>query len=191
MSESLGADDWIDAALLALGTGGPQAIAIEPLARQLGVTKGSFYWHFADREALYEAIVDRWAARTEALVLEVSAIADPRAKLTALVAGAHRSEASARSMRAMSLLAERPKLGARVKAVARRRHGFLVECFAALGLGNVRAQAAARLLHAAYVGTGELDVLGVGPATGAEWKAYVEATMALTLALAGAKSPAK
>ena len=43
---------WIDEGLRALAAGGPEAVRIEPLARALGVTKGGFYWHFADRRAL-------------------------------------------------------------------------------------------------------------------------------------------
>src|SRR5579859_5070722 len=52
--------DWIEQGLRALATGGPDAVRIEPLAQALGVTKGSFYWHFADRRALLEAMLDTW-----------------------------------------------------------------------------------------------------------------------------------
>src|SRR5262245_5024378 len=51
---------WIDAGLEALATGGPDAVRVEPLAQALGVTKGSFYWHFDDRGALLEALRDAW-----------------------------------------------------------------------------------------------------------------------------------
>jgi AcrR family transcriptional regulator len=51
---------WIDAGLRALGAGGPDAVRIEPLARALGVTKGGFYWHFDDRRALVEEMLDNW-----------------------------------------------------------------------------------------------------------------------------------
>jgi AcrR family transcriptional regulator len=55
--------DWIDAALEALETGGVPAVAVEPLASRLGVTKGSFYWHFKDRNELLATarLVDRTA----------------------------------------------------------------------------------------------------------------------------------
>ena len=46
---------WEEAALAALETQGVAGVAIEPLARALGVTKGSFYWHFVDRAALLQA----------------------------------------------------------------------------------------------------------------------------------------
>jgi AcrR family transcriptional regulator len=51
---------WIDAGLRALATGGPEAVRVEVLAQALGVTKGGFYGHFADRNALLEAMLDSW-----------------------------------------------------------------------------------------------------------------------------------
>jgi AcrR family transcriptional regulator len=51
---------WIEAALQAVAAGGPEAIRIEALARALGVTKGGFYWHFDDRPALLEEVLDKW-----------------------------------------------------------------------------------------------------------------------------------
>lgn len=51
---------WVEAGLTALAGGGPDAVRVEALARTLGVTKGGFYWHFADRPALLEAMLDAW-----------------------------------------------------------------------------------------------------------------------------------
>jgi AcrR family transcriptional regulator len=51
---------WIDGGLRALALGGPDAVRIEPLAEALGVTKGGFYGHFADRRALLEEMLDTW-----------------------------------------------------------------------------------------------------------------------------------
>jgi AcrR family transcriptional regulator len=51
---------WIEEGLRALGRGGPDAVRIEPLARALGVSKGGFYWHFSDRQALLEEMLDAW-----------------------------------------------------------------------------------------------------------------------------------
>lgn len=51
---------WIDEGLRALAAGGPDAVRIEPLAKALGVTKGGFYWHFDDRRALLEEMLDAW-----------------------------------------------------------------------------------------------------------------------------------
>ena len=54
---------WVDAGLRALAAGGPDAVRVEPLAQALGVTKGGFYWHFADRQALLEEVLDSWERR--------------------------------------------------------------------------------------------------------------------------------
>lgn len=51
---------WIEEGLRALSRGGPEAVRIEPLARALGVSKGGFYWHFDDRQALLEEMLEAW-----------------------------------------------------------------------------------------------------------------------------------
>lgn len=54
---------WIDAGLSALVAAGPASLAAEPLARTLGSTKGSFYWHFKDVPALHDAVLKDWQSR--------------------------------------------------------------------------------------------------------------------------------
>lgn len=51
---------WIEEGLRALAAGGVDAVRVEPLAQAVGATKGSFYWHFDDRRALLEAMLDTW-----------------------------------------------------------------------------------------------------------------------------------
>jgi AcrR family transcriptional regulator len=63
-------DKWIDAGLRALAAGGPEAVRVEVLAKQLGVTKGGFYGFFADREALLEAMLDTWERESTDDVLD-------------------------------------------------------------------------------------------------------------------------
>ena len=79
---------WVQEGLRALGIGGPDAVRVEKLAEALGVTKGGFYWHFEDRNALLEEMLDTW----ERLVID-EAIArvdggggDPKRKLRRLFA---------------------------------------------------------------------------------------------------------
>jgi AcrR family transcriptional regulator len=72
----MGASDWLQAARLALIRGGPAAVRIEKLARELKVTKGSFYWHFKDREHLLETLLHEWEDETESLFREVAAFTD-------------------------------------------------------------------------------------------------------------------
>jgi len=52
--------EWIRQGLTALAEGGPEAVRVETLATRLGVTKGGFYWHFKDRNALLEEVLQSW-----------------------------------------------------------------------------------------------------------------------------------
>jgi AcrR family transcriptional regulator len=61
---------WIDEGLKALARGGPDAVRVEPLAEALGVTKGGFYWHFADRRALLDDMLETWERRVVDEVIE-------------------------------------------------------------------------------------------------------------------------
>ena len=56
----LSAADWIGAAMEAIVESGVRAVAVEPLAVRLGATKGSFYHHFPNRDALILAALAEW-----------------------------------------------------------------------------------------------------------------------------------
>jgi AcrR family transcriptional regulator len=79
---------WIAAGLQALAAGGPEAVKVDVLAKALGVTRGGFYWHFEDRQALLEAMLDAWEqAALEAVIAQVEAGGgDHRARLRRLFA---------------------------------------------------------------------------------------------------------
>ena len=51
---------WVEAALAAIADGGLAAVSVERLARSLDATKGSFYWHFENRDALVSAALAAW-----------------------------------------------------------------------------------------------------------------------------------
>lgn len=67
-SSRLSVDDWVACALEVLADEGVGGIKIGTLCRRLGVTKGSFYWHFEDLEAFLGAVAEHWAAGREAAV---------------------------------------------------------------------------------------------------------------------------
>ncbi len=67
---------WIEEGLRALGGGGPEAVRIESLAQALGVSKGGFYWHFSDRQALLEEMLDSWERTWVDEVIEAVEAAD-------------------------------------------------------------------------------------------------------------------
>jgi AcrR family transcriptional regulator len=61
---------WIDAGLRALATGGPGAVRVELLAKDLDVTRGGFYWHFPSRQAFLDEMLATWERRSTEEVLE-------------------------------------------------------------------------------------------------------------------------
>lgn len=77
-------DDWLRAARLALLHHGGDGVRVETLARELGVTKGSFYWHFKDRRELMEALLREWEEETQ-LLTDALRSGDPQGKLPAIV----------------------------------------------------------------------------------------------------------
>lgn len=83
----LGPQDWIMAAFRALAAGGPDALRVEAIARDLGATKGSFYWHFKDLRALHQAMLEAWEqlATTDVTAAARAASADPHAQVMRLV----------------------------------------------------------------------------------------------------------
>jgi len=69
-TSSLDAEAWVDAALAVLASNGVEAVRVERLAKSLKVTKGSFYWHFKDRRALFDAMLANWRKRATVGVID-------------------------------------------------------------------------------------------------------------------------
>ncbi len=87
--------DWLLAGFAALAEDGPDALKAEPLARRLGTTKGSFYWHFDDVPAFHAAMMDLWADQAVSHIpAALDAETTPAARLRKLsqIVAAHRSE---------------------------------------------------------------------------------------------------
>jgi len=144
--------DWEAAALDALAEHGLAGVAIEALARRLGVTKGSFYWHFADREALLAAALARWeTSYTELVIDAIEGVRDPRERLTRLIG---RVLAGGRSDRIHIALASAPHPLVRetLARVTHRRVAYLEACYVDLGQARRDAQRSALLAYATYVG---------------------------------------
>ena len=79
------AADWVDAAYARFHTEGIAGIRVEAVARDLGSTKGSFYWHFADRGALVTAVMERWEhEETDSFIEQADRAPDPRTRLEVL-----------------------------------------------------------------------------------------------------------
>jgi AcrR family transcriptional regulator len=145
---------WVDAALQALSTGGPDAVRVEALAVSLGVTKGGFYWHFANRQALLKEMLDAWEkAGTEDVIARVdSQPADPRARLRQLFELA--SSADFAVELALRDWARRDSdVAERVRRVDNRRIEYLRSLFGQLCLDENDAEARSMLAFSLFVGS--------------------------------------
>jgi AcrR family transcriptional regulator len=147
--------DWERAALEAIAEQGLAAVAVEPLARRLGVTKGSFYAHFATRDELVDAALARWEQShgVDGLRSFVM-IEDPEQRLDAMLTSAVEFSRSGTPSVHVSLLGELhdQRVRAAVSRVTKLRLDLLARSYRELGLPERRAAHRARLAYATYVG---------------------------------------
>jgi AcrR family transcriptional regulator len=149
---------WIEEGLRALGIGGPDAVRIEALAQTLGVSKGGFYWHFDDRRALLEEMLDAWerVVIDEAINRVEREGGDARAKLQRLFALA--SSREARALGSIDLAvrdwARRDRAVARrLRRVDDRRMEYMRSLFAAFCPDDGEVEALCLLALSLFIGT--------------------------------------
>ncbi|OPC77074.1 TetR family transcriptional regulator [Embleya scabrispora] len=151
----LSAQDWAKAALRAMADGGLAAVAVEPLARTLGVTKGSFYAHYRNRDELITAALAEWTRShgPEALA-EFAAITDPAARLRDLLTVVVQAVQPLAPSVHLSLLGDRndPRVKDAVSKVNQARLELLTHTYRELGLPPDRAASRARVAYAAILG---------------------------------------
>ncbi len=154
MADALSRDRWADAALATLATRGLDAVRVEPLADRLGVTKGSFYWHFRDRKDLLEAMVERWErVSTQEIIARMEALTgSPAEKLKALFEAVLAARVMDLEL-ALRAWARRDAGVARaLRRVDRRRLAYNQRLFQELGLSTEEAEARAFLSYAMLFG---------------------------------------
>ena len=147
---------WVEEGLRALAAGGPDAVRIEPLAQALGVTKGGFYWHFADRRALLDELLDAWErANLDDVIERVERDGgDARTRLRRLFALAFSGPGPLRTDRAVRDWARRDEAVAeRVRRVDNRRMAYLRGLFGAIGADPADAEARSLLALSLWIGS--------------------------------------
>jgi len=151
--KQLTTEDWERAALQAISEGGLAAVAVEPLARRLGVTKGSFYAHFHDRDELVLAALGRWEQiHIDSFTAVVDAHQDPAERLKALI------ELATSAVRGRTIISkllpagEDPRVSAALRRISQFRIAHLESILRELGVPRVTAAHRATIAYAAYIG---------------------------------------
>ena len=146
--------DWIERATLVLTDHGIDAVRVDVLARLLGVTRGSFYWHFKDRNDLLRSVLHAWRTAATDQVIErfERQCEDPRLLIKELISLPFRgrsAEHAARIELAIRGWARRDTMAREaVDEVDARRISYHVQCFKALGFAPQEAQGRAFALYA-------------------------------------------
>ena len=189
---TLNRDDWIEAATEWVATHGVASLAVEPLARALGVTKGAFYWSFANRDELLLAVLERWEAQgTQAIIELVEQVPDTAQQARELIRIVIRTvEGSGpnlprpvRLQYALWSAAADPLVRPAVERATAARVAFLAETLRRAGLDAATARDRATLGYASYVGMVLLRVThSDDEAVGAHRPSLVDAYLTMLLA---------
>jgi AcrR family transcriptional regulator len=187
MAMALSKDDWVRAALFAIADGGAAAVAVEPLAARLGATKGSFYWHFRNREQLIAEALAFWEqSGTDDVIAELGPVADPVERLRRLLEtaiGYEDDDAAGQADVGLLAAAHDPVVGPVLRRVADKRLDFLERIFREIGFAAGESRQRARIAYSAFLGWFELRrVAPHRTPLGRERAAYERAILELVLA---------
>lgn len=130
----LSREKWLAAGFDALAAEGPQALAAEPMARRVGTTKGSFYWHFKDVPDYHAALLAGWrvrALKNLKALLEEDDTADLRLRRFGRALLEDRTEAALRTWAHRS-----PAVSDTLTEIDAARLIYLSDLLRQLGLGN-------------------------------------------------------
>ena len=182
----LSRDQWIDAAFQALTSHGPDAVAVEKVARTLGSTKGSFYWHFANRDELLQAALGRWEVlATERLISSVESSGEPaEVRLRRLVDSVTTGLAGRRAELELLAGIGHPLVSAAVRRVTERRVTYIVTLLVDMGMDRQKAEHRGVLAYSMYLGQMHLvhSAPDVVPGSGADAQALADEFVNMVLA---------
>ncbi|QPF84972.1 TetR/AcrR family transcriptional regulator [Bradyrhizobium genosp. L] len=152
MTEQLSAKDWLDQGLKTLARDGFTALKAEPLAKAMGVSRGSFYWHFADIAAYRDAILAHWReVMAEQVIAQLETIPSGEDALALLLRRAFSTRlALERAVRSWAIVD--PTARAAVHAVDQRRLGYIETLLRHAGFGADVARGRAQILYWAFIG---------------------------------------
>lgn len=147
---------WVEAGLRALAAGGPDAVRIEPLAQALGVTKGGFYWHFEDRRALLEEMLDTWERIVVDEVIDRIEIegGDARVRLRRLftIATSYGDELLEIDLAVRDWARREPTVAERLRRVDNRRMDYMRSLFGAFCADEDEVEVRCLLAFSMWIG---------------------------------------
>jgi AcrR family transcriptional regulator len=182
MTKRLTAQDWIDFALKTLAREGFQALKADVLARKLGVSRGSFYWHFAELGAFHALVIEHWRqVATEAIIAGLERYDSREQRLDVLLRGAF-GHSALLEIRMRAWADENAQAVRVLNDIDCRRRAYIEQLLLQAGVAPSLAATRAQLLYWAYLGaalnrsrlTGtqldrivaELKLIGLGPLAG-------------------------
>lgn len=152
----IGPRDWVRAGLSMLAREGIDAVRVEPLAEVLGVTKGSFYWHFKDRTALHGAMLTAWSdTATDDIIRAVEAEnLLPRRRLSRLIELTTSNARAARLETAIRSWAQTdPAVGTVLARTDSERLAYVAELLRGTGMESSTASMRAKILYLFLIGS--------------------------------------
>ena len=174
--ETLNTVDWEMAALQLVAEKGVQSLAVEPLARRIGVTKGSFYWHFSSRDELLDRSLARWEEHDRRnLAKSLGEIDDPRERLETFFRRVGKEKFTHEVYSELCAAAGHRQVEPVLERVAERRMKYLAAAYEELGMEPDSARYRARLTYSVYLGFLQLQRQHQTPALSSEaFDAYLE-----------------
>jgi AcrR family transcriptional regulator len=157
MSDQLSAEDWLDQGLRTLAEKGFTALKAEPLSKAMGVSRGSFYWHFADISAFHAALLQHWREiATEQIIATLESGSNKGERLRLLLQRVFSAKLTLENaVRTWATL--NPAARSAVQAIDRRRLGYIEGLLSEQGLSSDIARARAQVLYWAFLGFVQSD----------------------------------
>ena len=152
MTDRLTAQDWIEFGLTTLARDGVEALKADVLARKLGVSRGSFYWHFRDLAAFHARVIEQWRqTATEAIIADLERYDSSEARLEVLTRRGFGHDAVLEILM-RSWADSNAEAGRVLRDIDRRRQAYMEQLLADAGVAPSLTATRAQLLYWTYLG---------------------------------------
>ena len=152
-NDSLTREDWITGAWEMLGDAGLDGVRVEPLARRLGVTKGSFYWHFRDRQELLDVLLDLWfSIWDDQMSPDIDGDGNAEERIWALFESVIRRTTRGQTVSLRLLSHKDPEIARRIDERDAQRLAFLMQRLEEIGFSREEARVRGQVYQAIMTG---------------------------------------